>query len=307
MSPYSLRLPAQFNSAQAGSSNNNTDPRAFTQGLSDPLFVNTENGVLRSAWDDDEMGATRKLAVRIALAVPPPKNKLKKPRGADANGYESDAGYVSDGGKKSKVKTKKSIGWRRKAKVEDDDDSDAGYRSEAVSGERKKTSRKEKDKGLDADVVSPLGDSRDPGALLATINASVLPESSSDAGHSTSLGHSNAPHLDGYLTDTGSTEKRGRTKTKTIKANIYHTYTSLHAQGCYDGAGSVVFVYIYQHFVIQKCAFHICILNPRPFFFNSFQMFFRTIESQNPYILHVNFNFFFRYPISICMQILLNA
>ncbi|KAL5514132.1 hypothetical protein ACEPAG_2893 [Sanghuangporus baumii] len=234
----------------------------------------------RFSHDDDMMsanGSQKGPFSKLALAVPPPKNKLRKQKSAfrgiggsgGANGYESDGGYISEVSKKSK--SRKGLTWRRKIDFGDGDgeaDSDAGYLSEAVSGSvakaraKRKAKEKEKGKGKEGErmyvpredapspMLPPMNLDNDPGALLATIKASVLPDSKStgsatpsgsgsgsglngrtpepvlppatraltslsDNGHGpVSIRSATGTAIDGYLTDSASSEKRGRSKKK---------------------------------------------------------------------------------------------
>ncbi|EMD35777.1 hypothetical protein CERSUDRAFT_74615 [Gelatoporia subvermispora B] len=77
-------------------------------------------------------------------------NKLRKAR---SNGYESDGGYLSDGGKGKKEKEKKSKKKVKESGNATEHESDGGHLSESS----KKKGKKGK-KGKDADVMSPATD-----------------------------------------------------------------------------------------------------------------------------------------------------
>ncbi|EJD00496.1 uncharacterized protein FOMMEDRAFT_159201 [Fomitiporia mediterranea MF3/22] len=219
MSPYSIITPSQSTYNYNYPYPRQLNPDKLGSGSSDQFSANNITLGLGGIGATDQI--QKAPPMKLTLAVPPTRNKLKKQR--SPTGYESDGGgggYLSDGPKKAKVKTKKGMTWRRKDTADGDDESDGGYRSEAISGSRvgagetKKAKRKAKStkekggiKREEASPTPPLGD-RDPGALLATINASVLPDPESRSG--SAIGHS----MDGYLTDSGVTEKRGRTKKK---------------------------------------------------------------------------------------------
>ncbi|KAL5500967.1 hypothetical protein ACEPAH_9354 [Sanghuangporus vaninii] len=289
--PYPYPYPYPFSSSRTNGGINAGKPgqgsgAGFGVGVrahNDPtLYINPNGNIISSAslgmgmggrfsHDDDMMsanGSHKGPFGKLAQAVPPPKNKLRKQKsafpgiGGGANGYESDGGYMSETSKKSK--SKKGLTWRRKNDLgvgDGEADSDAGYLSEAVPSStvakaraKRKAKEKEKEKGKEGervyvprDVLSPMlppmNLDNDPGALLATINASVLPESKangsvsglgssgtpepplppatraitslSDNGHgSVSVRSATGTATDGYLTDSGSSEKRGRSKKK---------------------------------------------------------------------------------------------
>lgn len=134
---------------------------------------------------------------KLTLEIPQSKDKRNKLRKSPKNDYDSDGGYVSERSKKAK----KSLRWRRK-------DAAGGYssdegRASQDSPEAKRTGVKnsvENSEDKPIGDVSPYSATDDPEAFLATINASLLPGKTEDTPR------------DGYLTDSTTTTKRGRTK-----------------------------------------------------------------------------------------------
>ncbi|KAL5522169.1 hypothetical protein ACEPAF_2026 [Sanghuangporus sanghuang] len=283
-SAYPYPYPYPFSSSRTNGGTNAGKPGQSSgagagvgvRARNDPTLYINPNGNLgmgmggRFSHDDDMMSANGSLKGplgKLALAVPPPKNKLRKQKstfpgiGVGANGYESDGGYISEVSKKSK--SRKGLAWRRKNDYEDGGaDSDTGYLSEAFPSStvakaraKRKAKEKEKEKRKEGErvyvprdapspMLPPMNLDSDPGALLATIKASVLPDSKSNgsampSGSGSGLGSrmpepalppasraftslSDNGHgpvsvrsaTDGYLTDSGSSEKRGRSKKK---------------------------------------------------------------------------------------------
>ncbi|KAI5117698.1 hypothetical protein M0805_007767 [Coniferiporia weirii] len=129
--------------------------------------------------DDAKPPESRKLRI----TVPTVEEMQSKQRGVKG-GYESDGGYKSEGERKGRS----VLRWKRKDVAD-------GYGSDELGGS--KSTKKSKTKGKkNKEDESAL--SSDPEAFLATVNASLLPQTS---------------RPDGYLTDSAaSSAGRGRLK-----------------------------------------------------------------------------------------------
>ena len=142
---------------------------------------------------------TKDESVSITSSAKERRNKLRKAN----NGYESDRGYMSEGGKKQRnfMKGRKAK-ERDGATLEAGNESDGGYLSENARSLKSSKSRfrSKKRTAATASIVDLASPSSDPGSTAASAHIPPLPDP-------------DPPQESGYLTDSATSQSR-RSATK---------------------------------------------------------------------------------------------